>query len=161
MSKPFDWTPLVPYAIAELRQMNSAVIDRIFLEKLLKVHRRTAIRLLHQFGAEQLGKTLLISRERLLLELEAYLPSDATGIPIRTSGQIRRLHREAESFRFAGAHHPERRTAEGLPAAIQISPGRLTVEAASLRELCAQLWVLLETCKEDWEGMEGKLAAEA
>jgi hypothetical protein len=161
MPKPLDWTPLVPDALTALRQMTAPVVDRTTLETLLKIQRRTAIRLLHQLGGQQLGKTLLIPREQLIRELEAYLPRDAAALPARTPSQIRRLHREAENFRFPDVRASERRTVEELPAAVQLGLGRLTIEVADLRELCAQLWVLLETCKDDWEGVERKLEGSA
>ena len=161
MPKPVDWTPLVPAALTALRQMTAPVVDRTTLETLLKIQRRTAIRLLHQLGGEQLGKTLLIPREQLIRELEAYLPRDDAEIPARTASQIRRLHREAESFRFPDVRGVERRTVDELPAAVQLGLGRLTIEVADLRDLCAQLWVLLETCKDDWEGVEKKLEGSA
>jgi hypothetical protein len=161
MPKPVDWTPLVPDALTALRQMTAPVVDRTTLETLLKIQRRTAIRLLHQLGGEQLGKTLLIPREQLIRELEAYLPRDDAEIPARTASQIRRLHREAESFRFPDVRGVERRTVDELPAAVQLGLGRLTIEVADLRDLCAQLWVLLETCKDDWEGVEKKLEGSA
>jgi len=161
MPKPVDWTPLVPDALTALRQMTAPVVDRTTLETLLKIQRRTAIRLLHQLGGQQLGKTLLIPREQLIRELEAYLPRDAAAMPAYTASQIRRLHLEAESFRFPDVRVSERRTVERLPAAVQIELGRLTIEVADLRDLCAQLWVLLETCKDDWEGVEKKLEGSA
>jgi hypothetical protein len=157
MAKPVDWIPLVPAALTALRQMTAPVVDRTTLETLLKIQRRTAIRLLHQLGGQQLGKTLLIPREQLIRELEAYLPRDAEELPARTPSQIRRLHREAESFRFPDVRGVERRTVDELPAAVQLGLGRLTIEVADLRDLCAQLWVLLETCKDDWEGVEKRL----
>ena len=157
MPKPVDWTPLVPAALTALRQMTAPVVDRTTLETLLKIQRRTAIRLLHQLGGEQLGKTLLIPREQLIRELEAYLPRDAAALPARSPSQIRRLHREAEHFRFPDVRGSERRTVDQLPAAVQLGLGRLTIEVADLRDLCAQIWVLLETCKDDWEGVEKKL----
>ena len=157
MPKPVDWTPLVPAALTALRQMTAPVVNRTTLETLLKIQRRTAIRLLHQLGGEQLGKTLLIPREQLIRELEAFLPRDDAEIPARTVSQIRRLHREAESFRFPDVRGVERRTVNELPAAVQLGLGRLTIEVADLRDLCAQLWVLLETCKDDWEGVEKRL----
>ena len=161
MAKPVDWTPLVPAALTALRQMTAPVVDRTTLETLLKIQRRTAIRLLHQLGGQQLGKTLLIPREQLIRELEAYLPRDAAALPARTPSQIRRLHREAENFRFPDVRASERRTVEELPAAVQLGLGRLTIEVADLRDLCAQLWVLLETCKDDWEGVERKFEGSA
>ena len=161
MPKPVDWTPLVPDALTALRQMTAPVVDRTTLETLLKIQRRTAIRLLHQLGGQQLGKTLLIPREQLIRELEAYLPRDAAALPARSPSQIRRLHREAEHFRFPDVRGSERRTVDQLPAAVQLGLGRLTIEVADLRDLCAQLWVLLETCKDDWEGVEKKLEGSA
>jgi hypothetical protein len=161
MPKPVDWTPLVPDALTALRQMTAPVVDRTTLETLLKIQRRTAIRLLHQLGGQQLGKTLLIPREQLIRELEAYLPRDAAELPARTPSQIRRLHREAEHFRFPDVRGSERRTVDKLPAPVQLGLGRLTIEVADLRDLCAQLWVLLETCKDDWEGVEKKLEGSA
>jgi hypothetical protein len=161
MAKPVDWIPLVPDALTALRQMTAPVVDRTTLETLLKIQRRTAIRLLHQLGGEQLGKTLLIPREQLIRELEAYLPRDAAELPARTPSQIRRLHREAEQFRFPDVRGCERRTVDQLPAAVNLGLGRLTIEVADLRDLCAQLWVLLETCKDDWEGVEKKLEGSA
>jgi hypothetical protein len=161
MPKPVDWTPLVPDALTALRQMTAPVVDRTTLETLLKIQRRTAIRLLHQLGGEQLGKTLLIPREQLIRELEAFLPRDDAELPARTPSQIRRVHREAEQFRFPDVRGVERRTVEELPAAVQLGLGRLTIEVADLRDLCAQLWVLLETCKDDWEGVERKLEGSA
>jgi hypothetical protein len=146
--------------------MTAPVVDRTTLETLLKIQRRTAIRLLHQLGGQQLGKTLLIPREQLIRELEAYLPRDDAEFPARTLSQIRRLHREAEHFRFPdvrGSQHLtfERRTVDRLPAAVQIRLGCLTIEVADLRDLCAHLWVLLETCKDDWDGVEKKLGGSA
>jgi len=128
MPKPVDWTPLVPDALTALRQMTAPVVDRTTLETLLKIQRRTAIRLLHQLGGQQLGKTLLIPREQLIRELEAYLPRDAAEVPARnlahTPSQIRRLHREAESFRFPDVRGSERRTVDRLPAAVNLGLGR-------------------------------------
>ena len=161
MPKPVDWTPLVPAALTALRQMAAPVVDRTTLEALLKIQRRTAIRLLHQLGGQQLGKTLLIPREQLIHELEAFLPRDDAEMPVRTPSQNRRLHGEAEQYRFPDVRWSERRTVEGLTAAVQLGLGRLTIEVADLRDLCAQLWVLLETCKDDWEGVEKKLEGSA
>src|SRR5436305_14886785 len=100
MPKPSDWTPLIPHALQQLRSMRSKVVDRAIVQQLLKVHRRTAIRLMHQLGGEQAGKTFLVDREHLIRELEAFLPSDSWCYPPRTSSQIRRLHAEAGQCRL-------------------------------------------------------------
>lgn len=154
MAKPIDWIPVVPDAIASLKASIEPVVDRAALEKLLKVHRRTAIRLLHHFGGQQWGKTLLIDRQKLISELELFLPASRSALAACTPSQIRRLHHEGDRYRFPDVRTSDQRSASQLPAAIQVSPGRVAVEVADLRDLCAQLWILLETCKEDWEGVE-------
>ena len=154
MGKSIDWTPLIPSALQSLRASGEAVVDRSTLERLLKIHRRTAIRLLHRFGGRQAGQNLFLERERLIAALELFLPADEGALPARTPGQLRRQHREAEQFRFPDVRSLEVRSAAALPGAIQIARGRVTLEVADLRDLCAQLWVLLETCKDDWEGVE-------
>ena len=50
MPKPNDWTPLIPHALQQLRALRGKVVDRAALQQLLKIHRRTAIRLMHQLG---------------------------------------------------------------------------------------------------------------
>jgi hypothetical protein len=137
--------------------MRSKVVDRAALQLLLKVHRRTAIRLMHQLGGEQAGKTFLVDREHLIRELEAFLPSDALNYPLRMSSQVRRLHAEADQFRFPDIRASQRRTLDQLPGTIQITPGKLVLETASLRDLCSQLWILLETCKDDRDALERRL----
>ncbi len=139
--------------------MRAKVVDRAALEQLLKIHRRTAIRLMHQLGGEQAGKTFLVDREHLICELEAFLPSDSPEYPPHAASQVRRLHAEAENFRFPDVRGVERRTLERLPETIQVTSGRLVVETENLRDLCRQIWILLETCKEDWQALEQRLTA--
>ena len=157
MPKPSDWTPLIPDALQQLRAMRAKVVDRAALQQLFKIHRRTAIRLMHQLGGEQAGKTFLVDREHLIRELEAFLRSGSTEYPPRLSSQVRRLHAGADQIQFPRVTTPERRTLDRLPPTIQITPGRLVLQAATLRDLCAHLWVLLETCKEDRDALERRL----
>jgi hypothetical protein len=52
----------LPAALDELRRFPAPVVDRTIVEKVLRIHRRTAIRLLHRCGGLQAGKTFLIGR---------------------------------------------------------------------------------------------------
>ena len=70
MPRQPHWFQHVAPALAELRASPSPVLDRVSLEKLLHVSRRTAIRLLHLFGGFQAGRTFLIAREELIAALE-------------------------------------------------------------------------------------------
>jgi hypothetical protein len=45
----------------------------------------------------------------------------------------------------------------GCQMPVKIVPGPIALKVADLRDLCAHLWVLLEICQDDWEGVEAKL----
>ncbi len=161
MPKSIDWLGAAPEALKQLQAMSVKVVDRATIEQLFKIHRRTAIRIMHRFGGQQAGKTFLIDREQLVEKLQVFLQQDSEqGPSSRTPSQIRRLYPEAETFRFPDVRAPERRTLARLPSRIRIVPGKITVEAASLEELCMQLWVLLETCNEDRQVVEAQLEGE-
>jgi len=152
MARPVDWTSLLPEALPQLRAMTSKTVYRGTLEQIFKIPRRTAIRLMHEFGGERAGKTFLLDREKLIEQLEQRAAPQA---PLPS--QIRRQHREAAAFHFADVRIPERRRAIDLPAAIQIRRGHFSIENAGLEDLCAQLWVFLETCKDDAAAVEALL----
>jgi hypothetical protein len=154
MPKPIDWTPLIPTVLLQLGAMTSEVVDRGALEKLFHIERRTAIRLMHRFGGYQLGKTFVLDRQKLIAALGEF-GSAAKGA--RTPSQIRREHGAAAEFTFPDVRTPERRRAADLPAAIRLEAGFFSVENAGLEDLCAQLWVFLETCKDDRAAVEARL----
>src|SRR5438067_2487555 len=70
MPRKPEWIEHLPSAIEELRGLSVPAVDRAILEKVLRIERRTAIRLLNRFGGFQAGKTFLIDRLRLLEQLE-------------------------------------------------------------------------------------------
>jgi hypothetical protein len=65
-----EWIEQLPFALKEVRLFPAPVIDRAILEKVLRIERRTAIRILNRFGGFQSGKTFLIGREKLIAKLE-------------------------------------------------------------------------------------------
>jgi hypothetical protein len=156
MARPVDWTPLIPEALAQLRAMTSQTVYRGTLEQIFKIPRRTAIRLMHEFGGEQAGRTFLLDRQKLIEQLEQRAAPET---PL--ASQVRRQQREAAAFTFPDVRTPERRRAADLSAAIQLRPGYFAIENAGLEDLCAQLWVFLETCKDDREGVEALLEGTA
>jgi hypothetical protein len=68
-----EWIEQLPFALEELRLFPAPVIDRA-IEKVLRIERRTAIRILNRFGGFQSGKTFLIGREKLIAKLEEDRP---------------------------------------------------------------------------------------
>jgi hypothetical protein len=152
MPRPIDWTPLLPNALTQLRAMTSKIIYRGTLEDIFNIPRRTAIRLMHEFGGELAGATFVLDRQKLIEQLEQRA---APKEPLPS--QVRRQHREAAAFTFPDVRTLERRRATSLPSAIELRPGYFAVENAGLEDLCAQLWVFLETCKDDRAGVEALL----
>jgi hypothetical protein len=65
-----EWIQQLPDALVELKGLASPVVDRAILEKVLRIHRRVAIRLMGKFGGFQVGKTFLIERAQLIARLE-------------------------------------------------------------------------------------------
>lgn len=70
MPRKFEWTEQLPAALEELRAFPALVVDRAILEKVLRIERRTAIRLMHRFGGFRTGKTFLIDRLQLIEQIE-------------------------------------------------------------------------------------------
>jgi hypothetical protein len=149
MARPLDWTPLIPEALAQLRAMTSQTVYRGTLETIFKIPRRTAIRLMHEFGGEQAGRTFLLDRQKLIAQLEQFAAPGQL-----SPSQVRRQQREASAFSFPDVRTPERRRAGDLPPSIQLRPGFFGVETTGLEDLCAQLWLFIETCKDDRAGVE-------
>jgi hypothetical protein len=156
MARPVDWTPLLPEALERLRAMTSQTVYRGTLETIFKVPRRTAIRLMHEFGGERAGRTFPLDRQKPIEELERRAAPEEL-----SPSQARRQQREAVRFSFPDVRAPEPRRALDPPAAIRIRAGCFAVETAGLEDLRAQLWVFLETRQDDRAGVEALLAGSA
>ena len=152
MPRPVDWTSLLPDALTQLRAMTSQTVYRGTLEQIFHIPRRTAIRLMHEFGGEQAGRTFLLDRQKLIGQLEQRV---APKEPLPS--QVRRQHRAAATFSFPDVRTSERRRALDLPEAIQIRPGSFHIDNAGLDDLCVQLWIFLETCQDDRAAVEALL----
>ena len=72
MPRKSEWIEQLPAALDELRAFPGLVVDRAILEKVLRIERRTAIRLMNRFGGFQTGKTFLIDRLQLIEQLEQF-----------------------------------------------------------------------------------------
>lgn len=76
MPRRIEWLEQLPNALDELRRFPSPVIDRAVLERVLRVHRRVAIRLMRRFRGVQSGKTFLIDRLQLIEQMEKFASGD-------------------------------------------------------------------------------------
>lgn len=152
-----QWYLRVPEALAALDAFPAPVVDRLALEKLLRVGRRDAIRLMHRLGGYQCGRTFLVERDELRRALETVMRGD------RWQWEARRRHRLGEQLeetqqewkarqvqipvpgaRFAG-------TIDGLPGSVKLAPGRLEVDFRSAVDLLAQLLELSQAIGNDYD----------
>jgi hypothetical protein len=146
--------------IAELERLDVAVVDRAIFEKVFTVGRRRAIQLMHQFDGQQVGRTFIIDRRRLLDRLSA-ARSDASF----DYEQTRRLKVVEELDRLRklspgrGVRIPvqpnvrDQRLAD-LPPGIHLRPGELRMEFSGTEDLLRQLFELSQAILNDYRRFE-------
>lgn len=160
MARPAEWLQQVPAALEALEHITTPVIDRAMLEKLLGVHRRGAIRLMHHFGGYQAGRTFLIERPALLRQLQRV----AAGEPYyfetrrreRLGNQLAEIRRDLVARKVTIATAPDlaQRELAGLPSTIRLASGRLEITCSDAQDLLRQLMELAQAITNDFEKFE-------
>jgi hypothetical protein len=151
-----EWMKGVPAALEELRRFPALVIDRAILEKVLRVERRTAIRLMHQFGGFQTGKTFLIDRAQLIEQLERIARGEDFAIErdrrARLSDELEKARRLAPGRRIKidAAPDVQGRVMKDLPAGIHLKPGELRIEFFGAEDLLRHLYELSQAMVNDF-----------
>ncbi len=156
MPRKPEWLQNVTSAIQELHSFSAPVVDRATLEKLLRVRRRQAIRLMHRFGGYQTSRTYLIGRSELLKQLEAIAAGDTH------QGEIQRRQRLTASLRPRKTIKVttdvwERKLTE-LPPGTHIRPGVLEIEFINADQLLGRLFELAQSIHNDYERFESLIA---
>jgi hypothetical protein len=151
-----EWTEQIPSALEDLHRFPAPVIDRPVLEKLLRVQRRTAIRLLNRFGGFQSGKTFLIDRLQLIAKLEEIdCGEDVTSERDRRSrlaDELEKTRRLApgRKVRIDTAADVRDRVMQDLPAGIHLRPGELRIEFFGAEDLLRHLYELSQAMVNDF-----------
>lgn len=162
MPRTAEWLGAIPDALEALAKFSAPVIDRPTLARLLGLHRRAAIRLMHRLAGYQSGRVFLIETRALVSALEAI----AAGEPYRfESGRRERLGqalataaRETKARRIKIPIDEERgREVSGLPGSIRLAPGRLEISCSDATDLLRQLMQLAEAVRDDYEAFEARL----
>jgi hypothetical protein len=163
MPRQAEWLQQVPVALDALEKITTPVIDRAMLEKLLRVHRRDAIRLMHRFGGYQTGRTFLIERPALVRELKRI----AAGEPYyfetrrreRLGNQLAEIRRDLVARRITIEVAPDvaYRELDGLPSTIRLAPGRLEVTCSDAQDLLRQLMELAQAIANDFDKFETRV----
>jgi hypothetical protein len=163
MPRPPQWFQHVPDALEALREFPAPVLDRAALEKLFRVNRRDAIRLLHRFGGYQTGRTFLIGRHELVRALEAVLAEEAYQFESRRrqrlSEGLENSRRDLRARQVKLHVAPDPTPAASLPSGMRlVRPGVLEVEFTSGEELLGRLYELVRIAGENFGEFEAVLA---
>jgi len=156
MPRQAEWFQELPAALEALKELITPVIDRATLERLLRIHRRAAIRLMHRFGGYQAGKTFLISRPALIRQLKSVAVSNAylieTARRERLSAELDRTRRLsfARTVLIDAAPDRRERLLKDLPAGIHLKPGELHIEFSDAEDLLRRLYELSQAMVSDF-----------
>lgn len=156
MPRKPEWIEQLPSALEELRAFPAPVVDRAVLGRVLRIERRTAIRLMHLVGGWQSGRTFLIDRLVLIGKLgELARGADVTaerGRRARFSEELERTRRLAAGRKArieTGAGVRERLIAD-LPAGIRLQPGELRIAFSGAEDLLRHLYELSQAMVNDF-----------
>ena len=132
------------------------MVDRAILEKVLRIERRTAIRLLNRFGGFQTGKTFLVDRLQLIEQLEQLdrgddvtFERDRRARLVDELGKTRRLA-PGRKVKIDVAPDARDRRMKDLPAGIHLRPGELRIEFYDAEDLLRHLFELSQAMVNDF-----------
>lgn len=160
MPRQPQWFPQLTSAIDTIELSPSPVFDRAGLETLLRVSRRSAIRLLNEWGGYQLGKTFLIDRDDLLAALRAVKLGETY---LRESRRRERLDANLDNTRsylrsrLIKLPVPAQQgySAAAMPPGIEvIALGVLAVQFSTAEDLLGRLYELVQIAAEDLGRLE-------
>ncbi len=139
-------------------------LDRELLEKLLGVPGRTALRILVELGAtkDESGR-LVLSQSAFRQALDS--PDIRESVEARQARRhgtedllaLQSRFRRGYNHRFPLVENQERWSLDALPEAIELTPGRLSIEFADLPDLLWQLEVLVATLIDDRSTAEARV----
>jgi hypothetical protein len=147
------WLNRLPQAIAALESSPLPWVDRHTIEELLGVRRRRAQQILSPLATQPNGHTVIVDRAALLRQLRRLAAGEAAFYEQR---RRQRLWREVQQERARWTETPPafveappemfetvyRKDFEGLPAGVQLSPGRIAITFDSPDEALRKLLAL-------------------
>ena len=157
MPRKPEWLQHVTSAIHELQSFPAPVVDRASLEKLLQVHRRQAIRLMHRFGGYQASRTFLIDRLDLLKQFEAITVGETHQREIQRRQRLVASLMPRKTIRVP-TDVWDRKLTE-LPPGTSIRPGILEIEFKNADQLLGRLFELAQSIHNDYERFESLIAS--
>ncbi|HEY3742916.1 MAG TPA: hypothetical protein VGL53_23880 [Bryobacteraceae bacterium] len=157
MPRRVEWIERLPAAIEELKEFSGPVIDRDILERVLRIHRRVAIRLMHRLGGFQSGKTFLIDRLHAIEQLERVGRGEDLKFErdrrARLAVELEEARRLSRGRNVVIDTTPDvhERVMKDLPPGIHLQPGELRIEFAGAEDLLRHLFELSQSILNDYE----------
>lgn len=156
------WYLRVPEILAQLRTDGAPpFLDRPAVEKLFRVSRRQAIRLLGCANGYQVGKTFLVERQSLIGFLDSLENSGAAPEARARKRSVAAALNEvvhyatAQQVRVATRPGVFDRRPDSLPAAIElVAPGKLQISYQDAEDLLAQLVELAAAAANDFPAFQ-------
>ena len=153
-----SWYLRLPEILVQLRAEGAPpFFDRIAVEKLFRVRRRQAIRLLGAARGYQIGKTFLVERQSLIDFLERVEASGAAGQARARKDRVLAVLNEVSNHAAAQRVHIGtgtdvfRRKPADLPDSIElVAPGRIQISYAGAEDLLARIADLAAAATNDF-----------
>ena len=156
MPRKPEWLQNITSAIEELHRFPAPVIDRATFEKLLRIQRRQAIRLMHRFGGYQAGRTFLVGRLELLQQLKAIQQGETHQVEMQRRQRLEAGLRPRKTIPVAPEVW-ERKLTE-LPLGTRLRPGILEIEFQNASQLLERLFELAQSIHNDYEQFEALIS---
>lgn len=150
LSRPLDgptnayasWHPRIQQIIAVLESLTTETLDRQNCAKVFGIGRSAAVDTMRRFGAEQLGKSLVIQRVLLVERLK--MLRDSPELVWKSSSSRRVADAIAEAQLLHGARklvapRPKERVFDEIPGVV-MRPGQLTVDYTDSKDLISKLF---------------------
>lgn len=162
-----SWYLRLPDILHELRSPGAPpFLDRPAIEKLFRVRRRQAIRLLGMTNGYQVGKTFLVSRESLADYLERIEKSGISGqARARKERVLSALneianHAAAQRVQIRVEADVFRRRPPDLPEGIElVAPGKLQISYRGAEDLLAHIVELASAATNDFAAFRKRYEA--
>lgn len=153
-----SWYLRLPEILAQLRAEGAPpFLDRPAVEKLFRVRRRQAIRLLGAAHGYQVGKTFLVDRQSLVDYLQTV---ETSGAPEQSRARKQRVlaalnevanHVAAQRVHINANQQVYRQKPADLPESIElVGPGRIQISYARAEDLLARIAELAAAAANDF-----------
>jgi hypothetical protein len=156
-----SWMKRIPDIKASLEASSAApFLDRPAVEKLFRLHRSQAVKLLRKLSSHQVGNALAAPRERVLAFVRAaqkdkeYRAEQVRRQRVGEVLQEAKADAAARAVRFPIAPSSLPRSLAELPPSIRLTPGHLAISFNDPKELLQQLYALSRALARDFSALE-------